>query len=187
MKKLIRLSAIAFTFALPLGAATSASAQVGLPNVGVGVGAGGGPAGVSRSSPASRYTLPPTGPAMRSSLAGKDLDNASPSELADIVDAIATDLSDCSSIGRRISMEISTSGAQAVHPDWIGRYQDCLQQREKDLLDVRETVSAQQPEGEGEDTALLDNVKADLDELDEELRDAFNEQERLVSDYNFGR
>lgn len=167
-----------------LGAAALVSApamaqvQIGTPSVGIGA----GPSELgSSSAPSSRYAMPPARMTPPSALDGVDLDSATLEGLEEIVDDIEVALSDCQSTARRLNMELSTNrGQEAVHPDWIRSYQDCLQQQEEDIAKVKDVV-----ESHSGDTERVQTLSESIDDLEDELDDAFSTQQRLVSEYNF--
>lgn len=150
-----------------------AQVQLGTPGVGVGVGAS--------STPSSRYAMSPARMTPPSALKGVDLDSATVDDLSEIVEDIENALSDCQSMARRLNMELSTNrGQNAVHPDWIKSYQDCLQQQENDIAEVKDVV--QNHNGNADSIRAISEL---IEDLEDDLDDAFSTQRRLVSEYNF--
>jgi hypothetical protein len=170
----------AFGLTLLMASPAIAQVQLGTPGVGVGVGS----PDVGRSSaPASRYAMPPTRMTPPSALSGVNLEKASLDDLGEVIDGMENALSECQSTARRLNMELSSRRNQdAVHPDWIKSYQDCLQQQDKDISKVRETL--QTHDGDGQRIADLSD---EIEDLEDELDEAFSTQRRLVSEYNFSR
>ena len=161
--------------------AMPAAAQVGIgvPDAGIGIGGRSG-----STAPSSRYAMPPGGMMVRSALAGVNTDAASIEDLAEVTEGIGRNLDECESTGRRLELELSAGrDNRAVHPDWIRRYQDCLQQTEDDVGDMKDILESRSSSA---DADKLAGLKADLEEVENDLDDAFDDQRRLVSEYNFG-
>lgn len=180
---------VAVGTALLVSSPATTQVQLGTPEAGVGVGVGVGSPDIGRSSaPSSRYALPPARMSPTSALSGVDLEQASLDQLDEVVDDIEDALEDCQSTARRLNMELSSNRSQdAVHPDWIKSYQDCLQQQDKDIAKVKEALRTHDSYDKRGDAKRVEALFDEIDDLEDDLADAFGTQRSLVSEYNFSR
>lgn len=104
-----------------------------------------------------KYFAPPSALAQAPTVSANDVEDAGIISLAGFLGQVDTALSGCRMMRYEIEALISVEGgigSYAVHPDWLGVYQDCLQLRRAEIALMGGAITAQE-------AALLAGTEAD--------------------------